>query len=246
MTKNIGIIGDGTAIGNGNTVIVDKSRTTHHHGHRGGRSGGSRGGTGNGEALIGAAFMVILALIGASYLFALHADQFYMVALMVAGVQVWLSVSSVVITFWTGQSIEWRSVTTAGLTVAAMSIIGFGWSTYPSELARLAQAAATSRIFWCGLSDYGHAVALKHFLGATVISVGLFLLLPHSLAAACQHFATEGSFIDRLTYRFSPTSTLVVAAIALATAFFLLDFAGPYIASESARLAPMICPGGTR
>lgn len=246
MTKNIGIIGDGTAIGNGNTVIVDKSRTTHHHGHGGGGNRGRGSDKGDGGALFGAAFMVILALITASYLFALHADQFYMVALMVAGLQVWLSGSSVAITLWTKQPIEWGSPITAGLTVAATSLASFGWNTYPNELGQLALAATTSRGFWCGLSDYGHAVALKHFLGATMISLGLLLLLPHSLAAACQHFTNGNSFIDRLTYRFARTSTLVVAGIALAVTFVLLNFADPFIASESAKLAPLICPGGIR
>jgi hypothetical protein len=241
MTKNIGSIsGDGTAIGNGNTVIVDKSRITHHHGQR------PSGGHGSGGEMLGFGFLTILALIGASYFFALHAEEFYMVALAVAGSQTWLSFSSVGITIWAKQPIKWRNLVTVGLTAAATAIVGFGWHAYPNELAQLAQAATTSRAFWCGLTDYGHAVALKHFLGATVCSFGLLLLLPHSVTMFCQHLIQKGSFVERLASRFSSTGSLVTAAIALAVTFALLNFVDSYIELETAKLAPLICPSSMR
>jgi hypothetical protein len=239
MTKNasnIIIRGDGTAIGSGNTIIVDKSRSTHHHGRRPSSDG-------DGSEVLGAGLLLITALVGASYFFALHADQFYMAALALAGVQTWASISGFALSIWIGEPMRWRNPVTMALTIMATAIVGFGWNSYPDRLVQLARSATTSRTFWCGLNDYGHAVALEHSIAALTSTLALLLLLPHSLMSFSQYLTQESSFAERLALRFSSAKSLIAAAIALTLSFVLLSFADPYIELWSSKFAPLVCQG---
>lgn len=247
MTTNIGgiigstIKGDGNVAGNGNIVQIDKSRSTHYHG------GGGSGNTPSREAapmLVALAVVLVLAVVGASYGFAKHAPQYYFAACVVALLQASASICAVVGDISNGRTVreDWREWLALGYAIGIAALIYYAWRSYPPAVVEHANAAASLREFWCGLTHHGHGVAVQHVLTAAAVSLGLLLNMPHAAAGFLAYLFGEYTPIARISYRIATAPLAFLAWFLAGVAGFVLiylepsafaNMAGPFMACGS-------------
>ncbi|GMV30701.1 MAG: hypothetical protein AMXMBFR59_28260 [Rhodanobacteraceae bacterium] len=240
MTTNIGgiigstITGDGNVAGNNNTVQINKSRTTHYHG--GGRSGGGKGGSGDAAPVVVGIIILSLAIVGAAYLFAKHAPQYYVVACMIALLQASASICAVVGDISNGRTVreDWREWLALAYAIGVALLIYYAWRTYPPAVVEHANAVTSMREFWCGLTNHGHGVAVQHVLAASAISLSLVLNMPHAFAGFLAYMFGEYTSISQISFRAATAPVAMIAWFLAIAAGFVLVYLEPSVFSNAA------------
>ncbi|WP_257386347.1 hypothetical protein [Tahibacter caeni] len=237
MTTNTGgiigstVTGDGNIAGNGNIVQIDKSRDTNHYGSGHGDRGGSGGDRSDGEAgpFMFGAVALSLAIVGAAFVFAKHAPQYYLAACLVALFQVSASMCAVIGDISGGRTVreDWREWLALAYAIGVALLIYYAWRSYPPAVVDHANAAASMREFWCGLTEHGHGVAVQHVLAAAAISLGLALNMPHAIAGFLAYMFGEYTPIAQLAYRAASVPFAVFAWFLAVTAGFVLIYLEP-------------------
>ena len=137
---------------------------------------------------------------------------------------------------------EWREWLALAYSIAAALLIYYAWRTYPPAVVEHANAVASMREFWCGLTDHGHGVAVQHVLAAAAIALGLVLNLPHAFAGFFAYLSGEYTPITKMSYRAASAPVAAIAWFLVLTAGFVLAYlepstfsgmAGPFMACGS-------------
>jgi hypothetical protein len=218
QSQQVNIKGDGNAVGNHNRVTVIKKTTTVY------KNNGAKGSDGHQEEFFLLGICVFIALIVASYYFALHAPTVYKFLRTIAGVEFLLAIVGFWYAYKEGSTeVFFKCLATLALTLIASLSLMDAHRSYPLQLTDIAQQVDGVKAYWCRLNDLGRQLVMQHMLSSSIgFVVGLLLLLPMTLTFVYFNFSEcnirESTY--ELLKRFTSFWFVVFAFILIATASY--------------------------
>lgn len=178
--EGLHIQGDGVVVGNNNQITVIKTR----YGSGGtDRRSERRSDKGDDNPAVPMAIALTFAVTAGTYYFARHAHEVYATLGLIAGFEFLFALSATpVFISREAHGVALRTGAIALLSLLAALALFVAHQRYPTEITDLANASASIREFWCGLTVYGRQLSLLHAATTTLgLGVGICLLLPATL-----------------------------------------------------------------
>lgn len=241
MSAQAGVINNSTitagAVANGVGNRIRIGNTNHYYGGGGGRGDGEPPPT---PALVmfGLGMVVVVATV--AWWFAKHAALFYPLATSLGAGEALLALLFLGLNLYEQSDVAVAFRDLVGLVIAAAvaSALYFSAVAYPVELTEIAGRSTSAMGFWCGLNTYGHQVAMHQLVTALLGTLGVLMLVPHTLAGIAD-FIWESGAIKDLLRRTAAPGWLLVGALVAAGAWVLIGMGPESLGNLD---IPMLCP----